>query len=258
MPFHESDGVRVRYELSGPAGAPMIVFSNSLGTNLALWEPQRPALEKSFRMLRYDTRGHGQSSVAVGPYTIEQLGNDVVRLLDALKIERAHLCGISMGGLIGQWLGINAPERVDRLMLCSTGAKIGTAEMWNARIEAIGKNGVKPMAAAILERWLTPEFRARDGAAAATALRMLEESSPEGYAANCAAIRDADLRERVGGIRARTMVITGAKDPATPPALGRALAESIPGAKYVELEGSHIINVEAREEFNRALTEFLA
>ena len=222
-----------------------------------MWEPQRAALEQSFQVLRYDTRGHGQTSVTPGPYTIDQLGGDVVRLLDALKIERAHFCGISMGGLIGQWLGVNAPQRVDRLVLCSTGAKIGTAEMWNARIEGIGKTGMKPVAATIIERWLTPEFRARDAAATATALKMLEESPADGYVANCAAIRDADLRERSREIRARTMVVMGTKDPATPPALGRTLAESIPGAKYVELDGSHIINVEARDDFNRVVAEFL-
>ena len=257
MPQLDANGFRVNYALDGPATAPVVVFSNSLGTNLSLWEPQLPALEKSFRVLRYDTRGHGQTSVTPGPYAIEQLGGDVVHLLDALHIGRAHFCGISMGGLIGMWLGLHAPACIDRLVLCSTGPKIGSPEIWNPRIEAIRKNGMKPMAAAVIERWLTPEFRAREPQAVAAALRMLEESPPEGYAANCAAIRDADLREEVAAIRAPTLVIMGAKDPATPPALGRGLAGTIPGAKYVELEGSHIINVEAPAAFNAALVGFL-
>jgi 3-oxoadipate enol-lactonase len=257
MAFLENDGFRVHYELSGPANAPAVVFSNSLGTNLSLWEPQLAALEKSFRVLRYDTRGHGQTSATPGPYTMGQLAGDVVHLLDALHIERAHFCGISMGGLIGMWLGVHAPSRLARLALCSTGAKIGGPEVWNPRIESIRARGMKPMAAVVLERWLTPEFRAHAPQAAAAALRMLEESPPDGYVACCEAIRDADLREAVAAIRAPTLVIMGAKDPATPPALGQALAASIPGARYVELEGSHITNVEAAEAFNAALSSFL-
>jgi len=251
-------GLHANYVLSGDASAPVMVFSNSLGTNLSLWEPQLAALERSFHVLRYDTRGHGETDVTPGPYSIAQLGTDVVHLLDELEIERAHFCGISMGGLIGQWLGINAPERVNRLALCSTGVKIGSPETWNPRIEAIRKDGMKAVAGAVIERWLTPEFRAREPQATARCLRMLEGANAEGYVANCEAIRDADLRGQVAAVRAPTMVITGSKDPATPPALGRSLAESIPGAGYVELEGSHIINVEAAREFNAALGAFLS
>ena len=259
MSFVETEsGLRVHYALSGNAGGPVVLFSNSLGTNLSLWDGQAAVLEKSYQVLRYDTRGHGQTGVTPGPYTIEQLGKDAVQLLDRLEIERAHFCGISMGGLIGQWLGIHAPGRVERLALCSTGPKIGTPETWNPRIEAIRKSGMKPVAAAVIERWLTPEFRAREPEATARAVRMLEQSPADGYIANCEAIREADLRADVGKIRAPAMVVMGNQDPATTPALGRGLAEAIPGARYVELEGSHIINVEAAREFNQALGEFLS
>jgi len=256
MAFLEAGDLRVHYELSGAIGAPLVVFSNSLGTDLSMWDPQMPALEKSFRLLRCDTRGHGQSSVTPGPYSIEQLGRDVLRLLNGLQIERAHFCGLSMGGMIGMWLGINAPERIDRLALCSTAAKIGSAETWNPRIEAVRAGGMKAVAGAVLERWLTPEFRARDPKAAARALRLLESAPAEGYRACCEAIRDADLREAIAAIRAPTLVIMGARDPATPPALGKFVAERIRGAKYVELEASHLANLEAPGPFTAALASF--
>ena len=259
MPFVETEsGLRMHYALSGNAAGTVVLLSNSLGTNLSLWDGQAAVLEKSYQVLRYDTRGHGQTGVPPGPYTIGQLGADVVHLLDRLEIERAHFCGISMGGLTGQWLGIHAPERMERLALCSTGPKIGSPETWNPRIEAIRKSGMKPVAAAVIERWLTPEFRAREPEATAQAVRMLEQSPPDGYVANCEAIRDADLWAEVGKIQAPVMVVMGDQDPATPPALGRKLAEAIPGARYVELRGSHIINVEAEGEFNRGLLEFLS
>jgi 3-oxoadipate enol-lactonase len=258
MSFLEAGDLHVHYDLSGPAGAPVLVFSNSLGTDFSMWNPQLPALQKAFRILRYDTRGHGQTAVTPGPYTIAQLARDVLRLLDALRLERAHFCGLSMGGMIGMWLGANAPERISRLVLCSTAAKIGTAEVWNARIEAIRKDGMKAVAGAVIERWLTPEFRAGNRGSAAGALRMLENSPPEGYMACCAAIRDADLRESISAIRAPTLVIMGAKDPATPPADGHFLAEHIPGARYVEVDSSHIANLEAAGPFTAALSSFLS
>ncbi len=141
MPFVEAGDLRVHYALTGETNAPVVVLSNSLGTNFSMWDPQVPALEKEFRVLRYDTRGHGQTTVTPGPYTIGQLARDVVRLLDALRVDRAHFCGLSMGGMIGMWLGVNAAERLNRLVLCNTAARIGTAETWNARIEQARRGG---------------------------------------------------------------------------------------------------------------------
>lgn len=258
MPFIERGGVKIHYALSGIAGNPVVAFSNSLGTNFSIWDPQAPAAEKKFQVLRYDTRGHGKSSVTPGPYSIEQLGRDVLTLLDALDIERIHFCGLSLGGMIGMWLGLNAPKRLAKLVLCNTAAKIGTAESWNARIETVRSSGMKAVAASVVDRWLTPEFRARSPQAADSALRMLEAAPPEGYAACCAAVRDFDARDQVSAIRVATLVITGSKDPATPAADGRFLADHISGARCVELDSSHLSNVEAPERFTAELIRFLS
>ena len=257
MPFVDANGLRIHYALSGGASAPVAMLSNSLGTNLTMWDLQAPALEKHFRLLRYDTRGHGRTDVPAGPYTLDHLGRDVLGLLDALKIDRVHFCGLSMGGMIGMWLGVNAPARIHRLVLCSTAPKIGTPETWNPRIETIRKAGMNAVAPAVIERWLTPEFRARAPEASTALLGLLQIASPVGYSACCEAIRDADLREAVASIRAPVQVIMGARDPATPPADGRALAARIPGAKYAELEGSHLCNIESPGPFNAALLGFL-
>ena len=258
MPFLVLDEVRLHYELSGPAGAPVLLFSNSLGTNLQMWEGQRAALEKQCRILRYDKRGHGASSVPPAPYKIEQLGQDVLGLLDALRLDQVSFCGLSIGGLTGMWLGIYAPQRVHRLVLCNTGARIGTLEMWNARIESVRKGGTRSLAPAVVERFFSPEFRARSPQAVATAQNVLSEVSTEGYIGCCSALRDADLRDRIGGIRVPTLIITGSKDNATPAALGQELRDHIPGAQYVELPAAHLSNIEAAAEFNAALSKFLS
>ncbi|HEV2115259.1 MAG TPA: 3-oxoadipate enol-lactonase [Terriglobales bacterium] len=258
MPFLMLDEVRLHYELSGKAGAPVLLFSNSLGTNLGMWEAQRAALDKQFRILRYDKRGHGQSSVPPPPYKVEQLGCDVLGLLDGLRIDRVHFCGLSIGGLTGMWLGIHAPQRLHKLVLCNTGARIGTVEMWNARIESVRQGGTKSLAPAVVERFFSPEFRARCPQAVSTAQAVLREISTEGYIGCCSALRDADLRDRISSIHVPTLVIAGSKDNATPPALGQELRDHIPGAKYVELPAAHLSNIEAAAEFNAALSEFLS
>ena len=181
MPFVELRDAQIHYLLEGPSGAPVLAFSNSLGTNYSMWDSQASEFRTKFRILRYDTRGHGQSSITPGIYSIEQLGKDAIGLLDALQLDPVHFCGLSMGGMIGMWLGMNAPDRLGRLVLCSTAAKIGTAESWNARIEMVGKDGMKKVAAAVIERWFTPAFRAKEPATVAIAQRMLEETNPQGY-----------------------------------------------------------------------------
>jgi 3-oxoadipate enol-lactonase len=257
MPFAESNGARLNYRFDGPADGPVLVLSNSLGTNLSMWDPQIPALAAQFRLLRYDTRGHGQSSVTAGPYTITQLGRDVVGLLDGLGIERAHFCGLSMGGVIGMWLGVYALERINRLVLCNTAAKIGTADMWNTRIETVRTNGLSAVAETQAQRWFTPAFIAKAPDVIAATRQMIARTSPEGYAANCGAIRDMDQRETISRIRARTLVIGGLHDPVISAADLRYLVDTIPGAKLVELDASHLSNVEAPVEFTKALLNFL-
>jgi 3-oxoadipate enol-lactonase len=257
MPCVELKELRINYALEGRSGAAVLVLSNSLGTNYSMWDPQVPEFLKTLRVLRYDTRGHGQSSVTPGPYSIEQLGKDVLGLADAVGVKRFHFCGLSMGGMIGMWLAANAPDRVNKLVLCNTAAKIGNAETWNARIDAIRKDGMKPMAAAVVERWFTPVFREKDRTTVARTQKMLEEANAEGYAANCAAVRDFDFRERLGETRKTTLVISGKHDPATTPADRRFLAEHIAGARYVELNAAHLSNIEDGERFTEEVSTFL-
>ena len=222
-----------------------------------MWDPQVPEARKKLRVLRYDSRGHGQSSVTPGPYSIEQLGGDVIALLDALGLDHVHFCGLSMGGMIGMWLGINSPERLKRLVLCNTGARIGTPETWNARIEAVRKNGMQPVASAVVERWFSPAFRQKAPATISNTQKMLEETNPDGYVACCAAVRDFDCRDQLSRIRIPALVIAGTHDPATPPADGRFLADQIPGARYIELNAAHLSNIEEQDRFNNEISAFL-
>jgi 3-oxoadipate enol-lactonase len=256
MPFADLGELKAHYALSGE-GETVLVLSNSLGTDFSMWNPQLPDLEKRFRILRYDMRGHGKSSVTPADYTIVQLGRDVLGLLDALHIERAHFCGLSMGGAIGIWLGIHAPDRIYRLVVCNTAARIGSKEMWNARIATVRKDGMKPVAAAVIERWFTPGFRAAFPDKVALAQRMLENTSPEGYAACCAAVRDMDQREEVSQIKVPTLVIFGASDRVIPLTDAHFLTQQIKGAEEVELAAAHLSNVEQAEGFTQAVRNFL-
>lgn len=257
MSFIDLPDHRIHYAISGAKAAPVLVLSNSLGTNFSTWDPQLPEFEKYFRVLRYDTRGHGESAVSPGPYAFDQLGGDVVHLLDALKIARACFCGLSMGGMTGLWLGLAAANRLSKLIVASTSVKFANADTWNTRIAAVRANGMPAVAAAIVERWFTSEFRARDPEKVRATQKMLEMSPPEGYVACCAALRESDMRESVAAIRIPTLVISGAQDPVSPPSDGRFLAEKISGAKYVELEGAHLVNVEAASEFTTSVVAFL-
>ncbi|HYT07806.1 MAG TPA: 3-oxoadipate enol-lactonase [Rugosimonospora sp.] len=258
MPFIDVNGVCLRYRLEGKPGAPVIVFSNSLGTNLSMWEPQVSALRGDFRILRYDTRGHGLSAVAPGPYTQEQLGGDILALMDAIEIPRAHFCGLSMGGQVGIWLGANAPQRFARLVLCDTAAHIGNPEIWNARIAAIRAGGMPAIVSGTIERWFTPRFIAHSPEVVAPVRRMILDTPPQGYIACCEAIRDADFTEEASRVNAPTLVISGTHDPATPPAQGRLLASMIRGARYLEFDAAHLSNIEAAPEFTAAVGDFLS
>lgn len=257
MPILKSGEARIHYVLEGQSTAPVLVFSNSLGANYSMWDSQAREFHKKFRLLRYDTRGHGQSSATPGPYSIGQLAKDVLALLDELDLDRVLFCGLSMGGMIGMWLALHAPERLNKLILCNTGAKIGTLDAWNARIEAVRKSGMKSIAPAVVERWFTPAFRQKSPAIISSTLKMIEEANLEGYSACCAAIRDCDYREQVTAIRTPTLVISGTHDPATPPADGRFLSQQIPGARYIELDAAHLSNIEDHVRFNQELATFL-
>jgi 3-oxoadipate enol-lactonase len=244
--------------VDGPLDAPVLVLSNSLGTNLAVWDVQIPALTTRFRVLRYDTRGHGSSAVTPGPYSIEMLARDVLTLLDSLKIKRAHFCGLSMGGMTGMWLGAHAPDRIDRLVLANTAPKIGSAETWNARIDRVRKGGMEAIADAVIGPWFTTGFHGRAPETVARMRSMLITAPAEGYIANCAAVRDADQWNTIPSIRSPTLVIAGTHDVSAPPAAGREVAQNISGASYVELDAAHISNVEAADRFTAETIAFLA
>jgi 3-oxoadipate enol-lactonase len=257
VPFAQLPDVRIHYHLAGPASAPVLVFSNSLGATLSMWDPQLPRLQKQFRLLRYDTRGHGQSSETPGPYSIEQLARDVLTLLDELKLDRVYFCGLSMGGQTGMWLALNAATRLHKLILCDTAAKIGTPEMWNSRIEAVRKGGMKSISTAVMERWFSSTYRASSPEVVAAIKIILESLNPDGYIANCAAVRDFDARETIAAITVPTLVIAGTHDAATTPSDGHYLADRIAGAHYVELNAAHLSNIEDPEHFTSQSSAFL-
>ena len=257
MPYVDFEGIRLNYRLTGESGLPVLVFSNSLGANLSMWEPQLAGLAPHFRVLRYDNRGHGKSSAAAGPHAIEDMGRDVLRLLDSLEIERAGFCGISMGGVVGQWLGIHAADRLHKLVLANTAAKIGVPDAWNARIELVLREGLDPVIPGTLERWFTPAFHAAHPEAIRATAAMLRGTDATAYAACCAALRDSDFRTALPAIAVPALVLAGTRDPVTTPEDGRYLADNIPAASYLELNAAHLSNVEAARAFNAALLDFL-
>ncbi|KAA0180770.1 3-oxoadipate enol-lactonase [Cupriavidus cauae] len=257
MPFADLSDVRLHYQLDGDPSLPVLVLSNSLGTNFDMWQPQIAAFTQHFHVLRYDTRGHGRSSVPAGPYTVAQLGGDVIALLDTLQIERAHFCGLSMGGITGMWLGLNHAARLNKLVLCNTAAYIGPPENWTNRAAAVERDGVGSIAAAVVDRWLTPDFAAAHPERVQQLRAMLSATDAAGYAANCRAIRDNDLRADIHRIAVPTLVIAGSGDIPTPPSDGRYMAETIPGASYVELEAAHLSNLQQVERFTQAVVDFL-
>lgn len=257
MPYLTLNEVTIHYRIDGRADAPVLLMSNSLGTSLAMWDPQMDALSAHFRVLRYDTRGHGQSSVPPGPYTIAQLGGDMLQLLDHLGIESAHICGLSMGGITAMWFALHHPDRLDRLVLSNTAAWIGPASNWTDRAAAVERDGMGPIAAAVVSRWLTPDYASVHPEQVAALQAMLRATPSAGYVANCLAVRDNDLRAEVRNIRAETLVISGSGDLPTPPADGKFLASEIQDARYVELAAAHLSNKELPAQFGQAVLDFL-
>jgi 3-oxoadipate enol-lactonase len=245
------------YELAGPQGAPVLLFSNSLGTDLSMWDPQTPTLAQDFRVLRFDGRGQGQSVVTPGPYTSETLAADVLAVLKELDLAKVHFCGLSMGGMVGMSLAMRAPERLEKLILCNTAPKIGTPAIWDTRIAAVRAGGMAAVVEGILERWFTPDFRKAAPSSIQQTREMLLHSPVEGYIACCSAVRDMDAREGIAAIRVPTLIISGSHDPVTPPHDGRFLAEKIAGSVYKELPAAHLSNIEAANDFTMEVRRFL-
>jgi 3-oxoadipate enol-lactonase len=248
----------VHHQIEGNESAPPLLLSNSLGTAVGMWDEQMPAVSPHFRVIRYDQRGHGASPVPRGPYSIGELGEDVIDMLDRLEIERVNFCGASMGGMTGMWLAINAPERIDRLAVCCTSAHIPPRKKWLERAALVRSRGVEAIVDASLERWFTPALRNRRPERVEQMRETLLGLDPEGYAACCEAVAEIDLRDRLDEIRAPTLVITGEDDLSTPPDHGRQIADAVDGAECLMLSPArHLANVERADDVNRALLAHL-
>jgi 3-oxoadipate enol-lactonase len=258
MPKIQANGIQLYYELAGPATAPVVMLSNSLGTRLEMWDAQLPALGERYRVLRYDSRGHGRSDAPDGPYTIDMLAEDALCLLDALEIERAHFCGVSKGGMVGQVLGAKHGDRLISLALCSTACHMPARELWEERIRTAMEQGMAALADGVVERWFTEAFRREPSITVDRVRQMIIDTPPHGYAACCAAIRDMDLRELITGIRVPTLLIVGEDDPATPPERAREIQSRIPGAQLEVIpHAAHLVNIEQDVAFDAALASLL-
>jgi 3-oxoadipate enol-lactonase len=249
---------RLHHELSGPDGAPVLVLSNSLGTTGEIWDGQVPALRERFQVLRYDHRGHGRSEVPPGPYTLAELGQDLLALLDGLGVERFSLCGLSLGGMVGMWLAAHAPERVERLALVSTSALLGPPEMWADRAALARDKGTAALSETAAGRWFTARFRRHEPDTVARILATLAATPGEGYAGCCEAIAAMDLRPDLPRITAPTLVVAALDDPATPPSHAEVIVEGIGHARReLVLDASHLVSVEQPERVTALLLEHL-
>jgi 3-oxoadipate enol-lactonase len=233
------------------------MLSNSLGTTLHMWDGQVGPLTQHFRLVRYDRRGHGQSGVPAGPYSMERLGRDVLGVLDALGIAKTNWCGLSMGGMVGQWLGAHAPERVERLVLTNTSSYFADKAMWNDRLRLVQERGIAAFAPANMERWFTKGFRERTPQVVARVQEMFAATPLQGYLACGAAVREMDHRELLPRIKAPTLVIAGKHDPATPPEANEYISKHVPGAKFALLDAAHLSNIEQPEAYTAAVLDFL-
>jgi 3-oxoadipate enol-lactonase len=256
-----ANGISTNYTLDGPAGAPVVTMSHSLATDLSMWDPTVPALTSRFRVLRYETRGHGQTEAPKGPYTLEQLADDALALLRALGIQKTHWVGLSMGGMIGQTLALKAPEVLLSLSLCDTSSRIPAEAkpLWEERVTTAESKGMEPLVEGTLSRWFTAPFREKRKDVVDKVATMIRTTPPAGYAGCCQAIAQLNLTDRISAIKVPTVVIVGEDDPGTPVAASKVIAENIKGAQLEIIPAAaHLSNMEQPEAFNRALSGFLA
>jgi 3-oxoadipate enol-lactonase/4-carboxymuconolactone decarboxylase len=256
LPFADINNARLFYRLEGRNNLPVLVLSHSLGCDHGMWAPQMPDLLQHFQVLRYDTRGHGASGVPAGDYTLDQLGQDVLALADKLKLGKFAFCGLSMGGAVGQWLAINAPQRLTALVLANTSPKFGTPDIWDARRKAVEEAGMQAIVDAIMQRFFSHDKQ--ESTWAQSTRTVLLGTDPKGYSACCAALRDADTRASLKKISVPTLVIGSEKDPSTPwEGNGSVLASDIPNAKAFQLQTAHLSNLEQPRAFTTAVLDFL-
>ncbi|QIC65158.1 3-oxoadipate enol-lactonase [Acinetobacter schindleri] len=257
MPTFTSNDAQINYQTFGDAAKPALVFSNSLGTNFKMWQPQIDFFAQDHFVICYDTRGHGGSEAPQGPYTIDQLGQDVVNLLDHLNIEKAAFCGISMGGLTGQWLAINRPERFNQVIVCNTAAKIGQEKAWLERATLVREQGLTPIASTAAGRWFTEAFVQSNPDIITKLSNDLGTGSPEGYASCCEALAKADLREQLKQVKIPVFIIAGQQDPVTTIEDGLFIQKQIFNSQLFNINASHISNLEQPEDFNNTIINFL-
>ena len=253
----DADGCLLNVSVEGRESGPTIMLSNSLGTTMQMWEPQMAALTKLFRVIRYDRRGHGKSGAPAGPYSMERFGQDVLAILDDLNIEKVHWCGVSMGGMVGQWLGANAPERVGKLILANTACYYPDPTNWLNRIKAVNEGGLAAIADGVIAAWLTADFREREPQITTRMKQMLVATPVQGYIACCEALSTLDQRDLLPRITAPTLVIAGRHDMSTPVEAGEFIRSRIPGASMTLLDAAHISNVEQPHDFTEAVVGFL-
>lgn len=252
------NGARVAYRFDGPQDAPVLMLSNSLMSTHRMWDPQMSDFTANFRVLRYDTRGHGATQTTPGPYSIEGLAEDAAALIEALNVGPVHFLGLSMGGMIGQRLAVSRPDLVQRLVLCDTASEMPTQEMWNGRIEAAERLGIDGLVTGTISRWFTEGFIKRSPSAVGFVEGMIRDTGADGYIACASAVRDMSQTHILKNITAQTLVLIGAEDPACTPEQGLVLYNEIPGAQKVVIEdAAHLSNIEKPVEFNRAVLDFL-
>ena len=256
-----ANGISINYQVEGPASSPVVTLSHSLATNLSMWDPQARALASRYRVVRFDTRGHGGTDAPAGAYALEQLAEDARALLRALGIARTHFIGLSMGGFIGQLLALTHPEMLQSLVLCDTTSRVPPAARptWDERIHVAQTQGMEPHVEPTIGRWFTAPFMEQHAEVVNPVRAIIRGTHPQGYIGCCHAIAALDLTDRLDGIRVPTLVIVGEDDPATPVAASRTIHERIKGSELVILKSaSHLSNLEQAEAFNRAITTFLA
>ena len=253
-----SSGATIAYEIHGDPGATPLLFLNSIGSTRAMWDRQRRAFADAYRVIQYDARGHGRSSVPPGPYTLAQLAGDALAILDAEQIGTAHVCGLSLGGITALKLALLAPGRVRSLVMANTGARIGSVEFWDARMALVRERGMRAVADVAIPNWFTPGFREREPDTVRQFRAAIESTPVEGYLGCSAAMRDEDLRDSLSAVRCPLLAIAGTADRSTPPELLHFVHERLPDSRLVTLEAAHISNVEQEAAFNNALSTFIA
>ena len=256
-----ANGISIHYTLNGPASAPVVTLSHSLATNLSMWEPQAAALAARYRVLRYDTRGHGGTDAPAGPYSLDQLAEDAVALLHRLGVERTHFVGLSMGGMIGQMLALKSPGMLRSLVLCDTSSRVPAEArpVWDERIRVAAAEGMEPHVEPTLNRWFTAPFIAQHPETVERVRAMIRETEPQGYIGCCHAIKALDLTDRLAAVSVPTLIVVGEDDPGTPVAAARAIHERIKGSELVILtSASHLSNIEQAGAFSESVMTFLS